>query len=126
MGAGSERARSGGPVSLRRRRPRGLDSGCGVVIVIVNDDVSVAVADLVTTAAVVAVVAIAFVVFAILSVLIEKAVHWLKHSLHAKKTLLKVVHKAEEELQKIDAYLEFVNGHDIGQQLSTMNLGFQV
>jgi mlo protein len=43
-------------------------------------------------------VAIAFVVFAILSVLIEKAVHWLKHSLHAKKTLLKVVHKAEEEL----------------------------
>ena len=43
-------------------------------------------------------VAIAFVVFAILSVLIEKAVHWLKHSLHSKKTLLKVVHKAEEEL----------------------------
>lgn len=43
-------------------------------------------------------VAIAFVVFAILSVLIEKAVHRLKHSLHSKKTLLKVVHKAEEEL----------------------------
>ena len=43
-------------------------------------------------------VAIAFMVFAILSVLIENSLHWLKHHLHAKPTLLKVVHKAEEEL----------------------------
>jgi len=43
-------------------------------------------------------VAIAFIVFAFLSVLIDKAVRWLKHTLHAKPTLLKVVHKAEGEL----------------------------
>jgi hypothetical protein len=43
-------------------------------------------------------VATAFVVFAVLSVLIEKATHWAKRKFHGKPTLLKVLHKAEEEL----------------------------
>lgn len=44
-------------------------------------------------------VALSFVIFGLISVLIERFVHWLKHHVaKGSKTLLQVVHKAEEEL----------------------------
>ena len=44
-------------------------------------------------------VALLFVTFALLSVVIEKLVHWLKHVwAYGRKTLLEVIHKGEEEL----------------------------
>ena len=43
-------------------------------------------------------VALLFLIYAVLSVGIEHGVHWIKHLVHGKKTLMLVIHKAEEEL----------------------------
>ena len=43
-------------------------------------------------------VALLFLIYAVLSVGIEHGVHWIKTKVKGKKTLMLVIHKAEEEL----------------------------